>query len=652
MMLRAKGLDRLVKQEIRQARDAELKRLERGITSPVNLRINSNSGNGEVSAATLAQSFATKESLPEIRLIGPDRIELRIEPYAEGYVWRIRNGTLQKIERLNFEILAVQSFDAERGAFREAEGQFAGYWPMIPPLKSGDVTTGVIFLTFQEGRLRLGHTISANWLPWPTGDHAIDRRWRLLMRVRWDSHEWPMTMEARWRVGTNSVELLEVDGNTVAAAPPTRGECSESAAADVQTEGSMAKLPNPPESLRRLHILRWRELLRARGFNGDHLKWHQSAERRHAAARPKFSLAPPPLGQGNKVTHYFDGKEVPYDQWHKLQLEAWKRRENDPSIIDSIAISETTALAKARFEGIIEDYLALWAEGNHNSDDFGQWLDEIASGITHEVCAVWSGEWHAQWFDRACIKKVEETLGALKDEWRSKASKMEILHLENPHLSLGAIVAAKGDLKAAYSVNETNKVIESAQETLRRWQAATSGGELGDRTVPDRGESPAVTSRTDVPNPHSGMREEPLKEAREGGAAQRGVAIEVEKLKQKAEARVDKPIAEQRESAPTAAADDHLGEQQADEPIDQPEQGFDLATEAGRLAAVAKYRKQWSTDSWSCSEASLARTALIDPADLSKWKKGSLPSGSEKATRIEEALIKNKPPTRSVPGER
>jgi hypothetical protein len=67
---------------------------------------------------------------------------------------------------------------------------------------------------------------------------------------------------------------------------------------------------------------------------------------------------------------------------------------------------------------------------------------------------------------------------------------------------------------------------------------------------------------------------------------------------------------------------------------------FDFSSDDGRSKAVAAY-----TQHWTCSEAGLARTANVDPADLSKWKKGSLPADSDKKKRIETALRNNEQPT-------
>ena len=72
---------------------------------------------------------------------------------------------------------------------------------------------------------------------------------------------------------------------------------------------------------------------------------------------------------------------------------------------------------------------------------------------------------------------------------------------------------------------------------------------------------------------------------------------------------------------------------------------FDFASRAGRCEAIASYLERWKMDSRPCTEASLARSAIVDPADLSKWKKGLLPLESEKARRIEAVLTKNTPPT-------
>ncbi len=78
-----------------------------------------------------------------------------------------------------------------------------------------------------------------------------------------------------------------------------------------------------------------------------------------------------------------------------------------------------------------------------------------------------------------------------------------------------------------------------------------------------------------------------------------------------------------------------------------PATGLDFASEDGRKSAVAAY-----TEKNQCSEAALARTARVDPADLSKWKKGVLVSTSDKKTRIENALRNDEAPATKAENSR
>jgi hypothetical protein len=71
-----------------------------------------------------------------------------------------------------------------------------------------------------------------------------------------------------------------------------------------------------------------------------------------------------------------------------------------------------------------------------------------------------------------------------------------------------------------------------------------------------------------------------------------------------------------------------------------PEANSPFTLPAQRIGALAAY-----TEVWQCSEAALARSANIHPADLSKWKKGSLSGASDKKARIERALQDNQAPT-------
>ena len=253
----------------------------------------------------------------------------------------------------------------------------------------------------------------------------------------------------------------------------------------------MADLPGLSESIRRLHALRWKDLINRCGFTGDHFKWHASRDRRHEAAKPAFSLAPPPLTplrSGSSiglVTFYgSQGEPLAYEDWHQREMAAWAARENDPAVIDLIGIAETIALANARFAGIVGDYLAVWAATNGDSDEFSRWLEGIAVLIACEVADLWEkGEWHVAWFERACRKKVEEGLAPVIEEWKSRASGLEILHLENPHLSLRSLLVAGGDLKLAFTFEQGEQAIDSTQRVLDSLRSADSANFSGDRPV-------------------------------------------------------------------------------------------------------------------------------------------------------------------------
>jgi hypothetical protein len=107
-----------------------------------------------------------------------------------------------------------------------------------------------------------------------------------------------------------------------------------------------------------------------------------------------------------------------------------------------------------------------------------------------------------------------------------------------------------------------------------------------------------------------------------------------------AELAPDEPAEPARSRSGLAAARNRDSAQPPDD-----ENCLNFGSEAGRKNSLTTYTMRWTTDSWTCTEASLARTARVDPADLSKWKKGLLPAGSEKKRRIEDTLKNNERPT-------
>ena len=234
------------------------------------------------------------------------------------------------------------------------------------------------------------------------------------------------------------------------------------------------KVPELPSHIRRLHLLRWNDLIDKGGFTGVHLAWHECPNRRRQAAKPTYSLLPPPsdLKGGRVEFRGAEGESIPYGKWYQNQMAAWRARENDPDVIDSIGIIETIALARTRFERIVRDYLEHWANTSGDSDAFRQWVQQVSLLVATEVRDVWrKDEWHGAWFDRACRPKVDDALTLLAREWERRATTLEMQHLANPHLSLAVLLAAEGDLGLALTLQQSRDAIESAQELLNRLNA-------------------------------------------------------------------------------------------------------------------------------------------------------------------------------------
>jgi len=300
----------------------------------------------------------------------------------------------------------------------------------------------------------------------------------------------------------------------------------------------MMELPKLPERIVRLHALRWNHLITSHGFTDDHLKWHQSQDRRHRAARPRASLAPPPPidvsdRHPSRVAYHGDqGEPISYDAWLKKQLAAWAARENDPGIIDSIGIFETVALAKERFAGIVGDYLTVWAETNGNSDKFSGWLKAIRHLVGGEVGDLWrQGEWHAAWFARACRNEVDDQLEVSVGEWKSRASALEIQHLENPHLSLPSLLVAGGDLNFALTLKQSAQTIKSAQRLLKDLQTTYSTA-IGEPPIPADGMQKSPGSLASEPAAGSDVARESKVPGRLGEQAQPIVSPQAKQAEQ------------------------------------------------------------------------------------------------------------------------
>ncbi|MGA3075669.1 MAG: hypothetical protein ABSG56_18445 [Bryobacteraceae bacterium] len=274
----------------------------------------------------------------------------------------------------------------------------------------------------------------------------------------------------------------------------------------------MSEFPTLPDRVQRLHALRWKALLKERGFTSEHLQWHASRDRRREAAKPLFSLKPPPPdvlpGPPRRSMKYYGskGELISYDQWKRGQMEAWAVRENDPKIIDNIAITETIALAQARFAGVVGDYLLVWAEANTDCDEFEHWLEQLATVVAREVGDAWrENEWHTQWFERACQQKVEVALAELVKEWAGRASKLEIQALENPQLSRRSLLDSQGDVAVASQREREKKAVLDVDRAPQSdpGKAIASVVESPGQTRSRGGVSPGRQVRTELAGPRS-----------------------------------------------------------------------------------------------------------------------------------------------------
>jgi hypothetical protein len=301
------------------------------------------------------------------------------------------------------------------------------------------------------------------------------------MAIAWNDQSVPEAPEAatsaRVNVGSEAGDFVRPSGQ------PLRGIA----------QGGTIELPKLSEASQRKLDLEWEDLIEARGFDGAHLKWHDSPARRHKAARPPFSLAPPPTVDHGRTTHYWEGQPIPYDEWLKNQEDAWAARQNNPEVVDLIGIAETTALSTTRFQRVVSEYRSLWAASiDPRTKSFAVWLEALKALVISECRTLWTGEWHSNWFTRACESKIAADLSALARQEASRTRKLEIMHPENPHLSLVAIVAADGNLDSALTFEQTEKALRLGRETLQLLEQVR----FVEGTIPDVPELSKAVKRT------------------------------------------------------------------------------------------------------------------------------------------------------------
>ena len=109
------------------------------------------------------------KELARFGIHGPDDVDLLLEEYADGYVWKFQSKSLQDIDQIRLEIFSARSFDSGKNAFR-AGREFAIQWSGIRNLKAGDQTKGVRFFGFKDDHLDFGNTL------WGRRAFLVERR--------------------------------------------------------------------------------------------------------------------------------------------------------------------------------------------------------------------------------------------------------------------------------------------------------------------------------------------------------------------------------------------------------------------------------------------------------------------------------------------
>lgn len=176
-----------------------------------------------------------------IKIPGPDDIELLLEPYADGWTWKIRNGSLGPIDHLRFEIVGARSFDAKKRAFRQPIA-LRVQWN-IKDIPAGQLTPekAIILVRIEGDHLGLGNINGMHQLSWPTGDPTEVERWLLEMRIVRSSREWPIEVDLRWTVGTKRLEISQYsDGGPADDNAPAHGATDEAA---LKQEGMVGIFP-------------------------------------------------------------------------------------------------------------------------------------------------------------------------------------------------------------------------------------------------------------------------------------------------------------------------------------------------------------------------------------------------------------------------
>ena len=149
----------------------------------------------------------SESSRPSVQVLGPDDLAFVIEPYPEGYVWKVRNDRLKSVPKVRVKIVSVQSFDARKLAFSDAI-PLKVQWG-IKNLGSREITKSIILVRVTADHLEISERVGICPLEWPSGDSSVDQRWLLRINVTCASQEWTFELDLWWTHGTKTLFLAE-----------------------------------------------------------------------------------------------------------------------------------------------------------------------------------------------------------------------------------------------------------------------------------------------------------------------------------------------------------------------------------------------------------------------------------------------------------
>jgi hypothetical protein len=206
-------------------------------------------------------------------------------------------------------------------------------------------------------------------------------------------------------------------------------------------KGAMADLPQLPDRVRRKLALLWDALIEKHGFNGEHLNWTVTRQRKITFRSPQ-----PPADIHNRTVRYIQERTA---QAAPIYAHA-----------DTIGIDETGMLAAERYAQLAEEYLSVWlTEQGRRSDVFTVWLVELRATVADEVAQLWKER--GDWFERVCRAKLDSKLTPMFDQLRRKAREFEIADLAPENISFELLMA-----QAHEALERSERVMQQYEKAL------------------------------------------------------------------------------------------------------------------------------------------------------------------------------------------